>query len=147
MLTNNFLAVLQSVFLLGQKDKCLAAKDTLGGNYGYGMENLRNQQCMKIGTGTTLPKRTDFALEEAIPESSYVATFNIITVADYTCENGLLTLQGTFTNKSDEDLSVTEFGAFGSYYSDRNYMYAREVLNTPVVIAPGETKTFNIQLF
>lgn len=147
MLNNNFLAILQNDFLPATIDKCLQAKSPDGTSYGYGLDNLKNQQYMKIGTGTTPPKRTDIDLEESIPESSYVSTFNVITNTDNTSETSFITLQGSFTNKSNTDLSVTEFGAFGSPYSDRQYMYAREVLNTPVVIAPGETKTFNIQLF
>lgn len=105
------------------------------------------KRSLSLGRGTTTPTEDDITLEDFI-ENESVSTLSIACNQ----KEGIVIIQKTVKNVSGEDLTVSELGFFtskSSRYSsipipvnDGAYLWAREVLDTPVTIAPGEMATF-----
>ena len=96
-----------------------------------------------LGTGTTPPTYNDFKIETPVESSGYSNNSYSVS-AD--CQQ---VLTQSYTNKSSEDITVTELGLF---VSDTNVSesYAKVLLTrnviSPVTIKPNETKTFTIKI-
>lgn len=142
MLTNNWRAKLQ--FLLTGKNGDMLNEN--GSRLSY--NNNFSVMKAKIGTGTTEEKATDYKLEYEI-SSGYTAAININATNEYLTEGGILSVVVNVTNTSIEQLSFSELGLFGNDYSTEvpYGMFAREVFDTPITLAPGETKSFVLKLF
>ena len=106
---------------------------------------------VSIGTGTTNVEKTDYKLESII-SSGYTASVEekIINAAS-TTDTSMYNVVTNITNtSSSETIQFSEIGLFvaaptmGSSYV---YMIAREVFDTPITLAPGETKSFVLKLF
>ena len=96
-----------------------------------------------LGTGTTPPTYSDFRIETPVESSGYSNNSYSIS-AD--CQQ---VLTQSYTNKSSEDIIVTELGLFVTD-SDTNtnagkILLTRNVIS-PVTIKPNETKTFTIKI-
>ena len=143
MLTNNFLSYLVQAFSKTSSNKPISGSVSTQ----YPPKGFYNLCEIKIGTGSTPAKRTDYLLESPIDSSKYTSSYTVACSTDFNVENSFLNVQCSFTNTSDDELVVSEIGAFGSSYGDRNFMYAREVLDSPVTIPVGETKSFVLKLF
>ena len=96
-----------------------------------------------LGTGTTPPTYQDFKIETPVESSGYSNNSYSVS-AD--CQQ---VLTQSYTNKSSEDITVTELGLFVSD-TDVNENYAKVLLTrnviSPVTIKPNETKTFTIKI-
>lgn len=96
-----------------------------------------------LGTGTTPPTYGDFTIEAPVESSGYSNNSYSIS-AD--CQQ---VLTQSYTNKSSEDITVTELGFFVSDEYTNEYcakvLLTRNVIS-PVTIKPNETKTFTIKI-
>ena len=142
MLTNNWRAQIKRI-LTGNYGKTRAENGSSGGYYA-------NFKVMKveIGTGTTPADTTDYKLESVI-SSGYTALVNP-SITDNMDDIGGANVIANITNTSNSDsLTFSEIGLFGNEYSTQAeyYLFAREVFDTPVTLAPGETKSFVLKLF
>lgn len=104
-----------------------------------------------IGTGTTKPKKTDYKLESEISSDLYSAIITDVITTDFENENSICKITAIVSNLSDENISVSEIGIAGTDSSQNTasyqlYLFAREVLDNPIVIAPGASKAFEIKL-
>lgn len=103
----------------------------------YGDLSLSNNAILKVGSGNTPVTFEDTALAAEISTS----ILQITNTGVYRRRTGVaITVTRTFKNISSGDVTVREIGLFGATYS--NSMALREVLTTPVIIPPGETRTF-----
>lgn len=114
--------------------------NTTGSN---GIDTIGTCKGIVLGTGTTPPTYNDFRIETPVESSGYSNNSYSIS-AD--CQQ---VLTQSYTNKSSEDITVTELGLFVSD-SDTNENYAKVLLTrnviSPVTIKPNETKTFTIKI-
>ena len=96
-----------------------------------------------MGTGTTPPTYSDFRIETPVESSGYSNNSYSIS-AD--CQQ---VLTQSYTNKSSEDITVTELGLFvsdeASNENAAKALLTRNVIS-PVTIKPNETKTFTIKI-
>ena len=96
-----------------------------------------------LGTGTTPPVYSDFKIENPVEPAGYSNDSYSIS-AD--CQQ---VLTQSYTNKSSEDIIVTELGLF-AVDSNSNENFAKVLLTrnviSPVTIKPNETKTFTIKI-
>lgn len=101
-----------------------------------------------LGTGTTAPTADDYCLESQITENlscDSVSVSRATTTKTYTA---------TFSNSGTSDMVVTEIGYvsrithnynFGDYYWD-DFLMDRTVLETPITIPAGESRTVTYEL-
>ena len=147
MLTNNFVG-----YLRNGKDSITNVirenGDQIDASLGTSSEKTFK---VSIGTGTTNVEKTDYKLESII-SSGYTASVEekIINVPSKT-DTSMYNVVTNITNtSSSETIQFSEIGLFvasltmGSSYI---YMIAREVFDTPITLAPGETKSFVLKLF
>lgn len=96
-----------------------------------------------LGTGTTPPTYSDFRIETPVEPSGY--SNNSYSIAE-DCQQ---VLTQSYTNKSSENIIVTELGLFvtdsGSSANAGKVLLTRNVIS-PVTIKPNETKTFTIKI-
>ncbi len=97
-----------------------------------------------FGSGTTPPAYTDYCLENKITSGF---TFNS---GSFNRSDEILTCTATITNTSGSDLTINEIGLRISDTSTANSAYValltRDVLDTPVVLGDGKTKTFSVTI-
>ena len=114
--------------------------NTTGSN---GIDTAGKYKGIVLGTGTTSPTYRDFRIETPVESSGYSNNSYSIS-AD--CQQ---VLTQSYTNKSSEDIIVTELGLFVTD-SDSNENFAKVLLTrnviSPVTIKPNETKTFTIKI-
>lgn len=110
---------------------------------GYEASGIGVYKGIVLGTGTTPPPTyNDFKIESPVESSGY-SNHSYSVSAD--CQQ---VLTQTYTNKSSEDIIVTELGLFVSDDSRAGYpkvLLTRNVIS-PVTIKPNETKTFTIKI-
>lgn len=143
MLTNNWNSCIG--YLFGNTD---TTNKNISGING-GLAAISYTSWFEIGTGTTPAKRTDYKMEASIDNSKYTAAFTKGYSKNFELENSYFQLQCLITNVSEEDLSFSEIGFIAKNSSQNyatNFLIAREVFETPIVLAPGETKTFILKL-
>lgn len=148
MLTNNYLAQL-TVMFCENIDSGKATK-SITGNYTSTYQSIPNKR-VKIGTGTTPPKVTDYKIESEIDASKYQASVSNIKVTNFDNEGSTQCINVTVTNISGEPLTVSEIGLenwAGNVFSDDfHFLLAREVFDTPITISPGGVQAFSLKLF
>lgn len=117
-----------------------AYNNTTGSN---GIDTTGIYKGVVLGTGTTPPTYSDFRIEAPVEPTGYSNNSYSVS-AD--CQQ---VLTQSYTNKSSEDIIVTELGLFVSD-ADNNENYAKVLLTrnviSPVTIKPNETKTFTIKI-
>lgn len=103
-----------------------------------------------VGSGTTPVTMEDYRIE------SEITTLSCLSVSvSYDPENGTVTYDKTIKNTSSGTITVSEIGIVGlmKYYSSVHtsnsgttfpVLCYREVLDTPIVVAPGESFTVSI---
>lgn len=108
-----------------------------------GIDTLGSYKGIVLGTGTTPPTYQDFKIETPVESSGYSNNSYSIS-ADFQ-----QVLTQSYTNKSSEDIIITELGLFVTKsISNENYakvLLTRNVIS-PVTIKPNETKTFTIKI-
>ena len=145
MLTNNFVGYLRN----GKDSNTNIIRDN-GEQItaGLGMSSEKTFQ-VSIGTGTTNVEKTDYKLESIISSGYTASVEEKIINAPSKTDTSMYNVVTNITNtSSSETIQFSEIGLF--VYSKSNsfrYMIAREVFDTPITLAPGETKSFVLKLF
>lgn len=91
-----------------------------------------------IGSGNSEESINSYKLDSII--SNYTCISQMHTL-DTKFNNNLLTVVRTIQNTSTEEFTIKEVGLFAA-----NYMVARELLETPVTIQPGEKYTLSMTI-
>lgn len=114
------------------------------GNYPFAAQ--WSVSTFKIGTGTTLPKSSDFKLENEITSGYDCGTLSKRYVQGE--EKDYINIYGNITNNSDSPITFSELGWFvqAGTSSVNTLLFAREVYDTPITIAPGESVAVNVNL-
>ena len=110
-----------------------------------------------LGSGTIPAKACDYKLENKI-ESGYTASIeekdiNIPSSEQTSMYQLVINFTNTSdTNASDENMIINEIGLMvtdssTNFHDEELYLIAREVFDTPITLAPGETKSFVLKLF
>ena len=112
------------------------------------------QNCciLAIGNGSTPPTANDIKLASKIDTG-----FSVVSQATYVSNfsNSFATITRVIKNTSDTDIIVKEIGIIGSGFGYNSggygeftgqFLIAREVLDVPVTIKPGEKHSFTIDL-
>ena len=96
-----------------------------------------------IGTGTKSPNVNDYNLENAIKTGYTITgmTKNLMAGSTY-----VMQISGIITNTSDADITFSEVGLILSTYGNTDCLFAREVYDTPITIAPGESVAVNVNI-
>lgn len=97
-----------------------------------------------IGGGSTPATMEDYTLEDQI-YSGFSALCNCFASQTDISTSKSMMCTATITNTSDSDITVREIGYVRSYRYEAVLM-ERTVLETPVVITPNETRTFEYRL-
>lgn len=102
-----------------------------------------------IGTGTTPPTLDDYTLAEPI-ENNLKLKSTGVSYSLPTDDKPVLVATQTVTNISTENVTITEVGLFGLYQLGNAThgitLYTRTLLDTPVTITPGETKSITVSI-
>lgn len=110
-------------------------KEVLSNNKGAGTTIL-------FGTGTTPPSVDDFKLDSIIENIEIINT-------NVNGNGGIWLCSRTIRNNNNDVVSISEVGLYSaptnSNYNFR-YLLAREVLQEPVVMQPGEVYTFTFTI-
>lgn len=97
------------------------------------------------GNGTTIATSNDYNLESEITDLTLLGNSVFIT------DNGYV-VTSSIKNTSNEDIIVKELGLFETsngkdiHEARLTFMLTRNVLETPITIKAGETKTFTITI-
>ena len=94
-----------------------------------------------IGSGTTPPTIDDYKLENQIT-TGFSASITGSSSIDAIYSSGQFTITLTIVNTQTENLVISELG----YCVYGIFLYDRIVLDTPITIAPGATKTIEYRL-
>lgn len=106
-----------------------------------------------LGSGDTPPTPDDYCLDSWIPTTDLkIAAYGAIRCKGYD-DDIIGGLWGTYYNVTNENITVKEIGIMvGGFYYENNayvytkYLFAREVLENPVIIKPQEGCTFNFTI-
>ena len=145
MLTNNFVGYLRE----GKDSNTNVIRengDQITANIGTSSEKTFK---VSIGTGTTNVEKTDYKLESIISSGYTASVEEKIINAPSETDTSMYNVVTNITNtSSSETIQFSEIGLFvyQNTYGQR-YMIAREVFDTPITLAPGETKSFVLKLF
>lgn len=105
---------------------------------------------MVLGDGTTAPTKGDYAIENEVTGLTLVSlTLPNNQSASYNFGElvYVFTVIGIFSNETNDDITINEI----AYYTSNSslvgeIMLAREVLDAPVIIQPGQTKSFTMTI-
>lgn len=117
-----------------------------GGNYVFNDTNFSKAKLV-IGMGNTAEKSTDYCLESKITEGYDCSSLSRRYIQ--TDKKDAIYVYGVITNTGDSAITVSEVGLemYDSVNTVSSYfLMARQVLDKPVTIEPGEAKTFNVRL-
>lgn len=116
-----------------------SGKDRLGADYSDGAAGC----CLLLGSGSTSPTIDDYKLEELVSNYTVLAQTHT-TFVEYSASAFIITR--TIQNPSlAEPLTIKEVGLFGGT-GQKLYMIAREVLDEPVILQPGEKHAFTMTI-
>lgn len=159
MLTRNFINMIGNTYGIGADNAPVAT--TLDGN----TQNLQftKSQSMSvfndawwgygrfvIGSGTTSPKCTDINLESKIEEGYDCSILAKRYIQGE--EKDYINIYGTLTNSGISPITFSELGWIGhcrgslSSSTGYEFLLAREVYDTPITIAPGESVAVNVNI-
>lgn len=100
-----------------------------------------------FGTGATPAKKADISLESVITSGLEIASGAVPLFSEPSA--GVYEVSGTYAvkNTTDADITISEVGYFGSFgASYKPVLYERTVLDMPITIEPGLTKTITYKL-
>lgn len=166
MLTNNFRKILNYMF----KNTTLVVTDNIVGLDGKIIDNTNGDSIplnflkesrqailtsgdetnkttqgvfIAYGAGTTIATSNDYKLESEITDLTLLGNSVFIT------DNGYV-ITSSVKNTLGGAIRVKELGVFETSRSEygvrKTFMLTRNVLETPITIKPGETKTFTITI-
>ena len=155
MVTKNFISIVQRALTGSSKkvkriDKTFystnfsdsfseGSTDKLNTDYSNGSFGC----CLLVGAGTTPPTIDDYKLDSLVSNYTVLAQTHI-TFSKYSANAFIITR--TIQNPSStEPLTIKEVGLFGGD-GEKLYMIAREVLDEPVILQPGEKHAFTMTI-
>ena len=99
-----------------------------------------------IGTGNTAEKTTDYCLESKITEGYDCSSLSRRYIQ--TDKKDAIYVYGVITNTGDSAITVAEVGLemYDGYSNTGYFLMARQVLDKPITIEPGEAKTLNVRI-
>lgn len=99
-----------------------------------------------IGTGNTAEKSTDYCLESKITEGYDCSSLSRRYIQ--TDKKDAIYVYGVITNTGDSAITVAEVGLemYDGYSNTGYFLMARQVLDKPITIEPGEAKTLNVRI-
>lgn len=119
------------------------------GGIGWGNKNMMEMVArmnLVVGSGTTAPTSADYVMESEISSLTVVSSSNsgnrspISYAQDY-----IHSCSKTYKNSTANPITVSEVGIYISNVNNiGTFLIAREVLETPVTIAPGKTYSFSM---
>ena len=104
-----------------------------------------------VGNDNTAPTADDYTMDDTNLGLTVVNTTgtNDSTAGSYT-QNYIAIFNRTFRNDTNADITVSEVGIIGSgrgpFSNPKTFLIARDVLSTPVIIAPGEAYTLTMYI-
>lgn len=102
-----------------------------------------------FGRGTTPPTENNYRMEDVITTGLSFTTQGVKTTKP---NAGVYVVENTFIvrNTASEEITISEIGCIGlaGKSSSKKYycLYERQVLDTPVTIAPGESKLITYRI-
>lgn len=145
MLTNNFYTTVKNAMsgrnsnlinILGNQVANVAAI------YWYTDNNFNTGNYhwqIQLGNGLTPASIDDYAIESPITDLTLLAG----TATSPDSNKILKAINATYQNNTNENITVTEVCLLGYYNkAELVFLFNREVLGEPVIIAPGEAHSF-----
>ena len=155
MVNKNFISVVQEGFTrsgkqIKQTDGTMYSTDFSNSFDGSGKDKLSTDYSdgtvgcyLLVGTGTTSPTIDDYKLESLV--SNYTVLTQTHTLFGQYGSSAFIITRTIQNPSSAEPLTIKEVGLFGG--SGRQlYMLAREVLDEPVILQPGEKHAFTMTI-
>lgn len=155
MVTKNFISIVQEGFTrsskqIKQTDGTLYYTDFSDSFDGEGKDRFNTDYSngssgcsLLIGAGATPPTIDDYKLESLISNYTVLAQTHT-TFSEYSASAFIITR--TIQNpNTTEPLTIKEVGLFGGS-NTQLYMIAREVLDEPVILQPGEKHAFTMTI-
>jgi hypothetical protein len=101
---------------------------------------------IQVGNGTTPTSWNDYKLASIIPHNPAVLIYGAMTYVGIVDESngGYFKLVRTFTNNSSNVITITEVGLTARVVTGdgiSQVLLARDLLTTPIILAPGATAT------
>ena len=160
MLTNNFYKILLTHMNLEGATATITKYDGTTATVmdpSYVLNGLRYVRCAEFaagqygtyfGTGTTPPTMDDYNLESPILDGTLSSSSTASPQKGFEQDHARIYATHEVTNNSTSDVTVTEVGVFGapSSSSKNVFMIDRTVLNTPITIPAGGSKSITIAI-
>ena len=111
-----------------------------------------NNCFVALGTNTTAPTYQDYAFNRITTLNQTNNVVNRQSWAGSQTYEGILQVITTYQNTGSSDVTVSELGIITAYNTSewdnpaQAALVAREVLDSPVIIAPGETYAFSMTI-
>ena len=155
MVTKNFISIVQAglkrtsgkVKQIDESIQSIAFENSFSGydkdKFNTDYSNGSSGCYLLIGAGATPPTIDDYKLESLISNYTVLAQTHT-TFSDYSASAFIITR--TIQNPdTTESLTIKEVGLFGGS-NTQLYMIAREVLDEPVILQPGEKHAFTMTI-
>ena len=117
-----------------------------------GSSSSLNTTGIRFGSGSTAPTKEDYTLESPI-ESGLTVTNGAYRIEDGGDGKHTFTKEAVLRNTTESDIVIREIGVFGvsvtgtnAPFSNHLVLLRRDVLSSPVVIAPGESKLVSYKM-
>lgn len=145
MVTNNFKAYLSGL-VVGNDVPLIRTDGTTDSIMLSWMDYSKNQSFIALGSGDMPAKANDHSLDNDITSS--LTSVGIIRTTTVQSEY-VYSITQTYINNTSNSITIKEIGwlADGTTYGPtRKFLLTRKVLDTPVVIGPGESYAFTITI-
>jgi len=160
MLTNNFYKILLThMNMKGAVATCVKYDGTSANimNPEYVLNGLRYVRCaafeagqygIYFGTGTTPPAMSDYNLESPILDGTLSSSSTASPQKGFEQDHARIYATHEVTNNSTSDVTVTEVGVFGAVNASSTsvFMIDRTVLNTPITIPAGQSRSITVAI-
>lgn len=145
MLTNNFYTTVKNAMIGRNCSLINILGNQVAGvtvTYWYSNNNFNTGNYhwqIQLGNGLTPASIDDYAIESPITDLTLLAG----TATSPDSNKILKAINATYQNNTNENITVTEVCLLGYCNSAVNiFLFNREVLGEPVIIAPGEAHSF-----
>lgn len=151
MITKNFRSALQAT-VVGGSSANTSYKNINGTTPTYSNNPLSSSPVKKlvVGTNDTTPSIEDYSIDVA-SNLTGISNAQFPTTKQSYDENTMgFLVTGTFTNSTNENITIKEVGIYGYTYGNNpsandTVLLIREVIE-PVTIAPNDTYSFTIKV-
>jgi len=100
-----------------------------------------------LGSGATAPSSADYNMEEIITDYTVSSQSAYAPARNKTYDDVLVSVTRVAKNETPKDFTVSELGCFVCITQLTNsILIAREVLDTPITIASGESYSFTMTI-